>query len=216
VGGCDLLGLKGEDPPIVVIGELKLRFSLDLVLQAVDRAAASDEVWLAARLTGRGGRETDPRFRNLCRRLGFGLLGVGANDQVHLLLAPDAPHPRRDPKRRSRLIAEHRRRVGDPTPGGSTRVPIMTAYRQQALLCAAALGAGPGRPRDLKAFAPQAPQILQSNVYGWFVRVNRGLYMLTDIGQAALVRWPQGQVIDLPAGETPLPMVSLTVFPAAD
>jgi hypothetical protein len=37
---------------MVVIGELKLSFSLDLVLQAVDRTAACDEVWLAVGAAG--------------------------------------------------------------------------------------------------------------------------------------------------------------------
>ena len=83
VGGCDLLALKGDDPPVVVIGELKLTFNLELVLQGVDRAAVCDEVWLAARRSSRGkGRESDARFRNLCRRLGFGLLGVSSNGEV--------------------------------------------------------------------------------------------------------------------------------------
>jgi hypothetical protein len=82
IGGCDLLALRGDDPPIVVIGELKLTFNLELVLQGVDRAAACDEVWPAARLSSRGkGRENDARFRNLCRRLGFGLLGVRSNGE---------------------------------------------------------------------------------------------------------------------------------------
>jgi hypothetical protein len=67
----------------------------------------------------------------------------------------------------------------------------MTAYRQQALICAAMLQSGPGRPRDLKAMAPDAAKILLGNVYGWFVRVERGLYALTEQGRAALIRWPQ-------------------------
>ena len=63
VGGCDLVALSGDDPPIVVIGELKLAFNLELILQAVDRAGAADEVWLAARMSTRGkGRESDARF----------------------------------------------------------------------------------------------------------------------------------------------------------
>jgi len=40
VGGCDIVGIKGDDPPIVVVGEMKLAFNLELVLQAVDRAPA--------------------------------------------------------------------------------------------------------------------------------------------------------------------------------
>ncbi|MER9234780.1 DUF2161 family putative PD-(D/E)XK-type phosphodiesterase [Mesorhizobium sp. M0622] len=192
IGGCDLLALSADSPPIVVICELKLKFNLELVLQGVDRMAASDEVWLAARMSVRGkGRESDVRYRNLCRRLGFGLLGVHANGEVQVLLSPTALAPRRDPRRRSKLVDEHRRRQGDPVAGGGSRAPIMTAYRQQALACAAALADGPQRPRDLKPNLPNAPKILLHNVYRWFARADRGVYELTDLGREALQRWPQ-------------------------
>jgi hypothetical protein len=190
VGGCDIVAVKGDDPPVVVIGELKLSFNLELVLQAVDRATACDEVWLAARLSLRGkGRESDARFRNLCRRLGFGMLAVASNGEVSILVSPAAPMPRRDARRRSRLLEEHRRRQGDPVAGGGTRRPIMTAYRQQALICACALAEGPKRPRDLKPAVPDAPKILRHNVYGWFDRVERGIYALTEKGRAAALEW---------------------------
>src|SRR5918995_442006 len=174
IGGCDLLALSGDSPPIVVVCELKLQFNLELVLQGVDRMAASDEVWLAARMSARGkGRESDARFRNLCRRLGIGLLGVTANDDVEILLSPAAPMPRRDPKRRS--VNEHKRSQSDPVAGGVSRSPIMTAYRQEALACAAALATGPRRPRDLRPDFPNAYKILRRNVYGWFVCIERGV-----------------------------------------
>jgi hypothetical protein len=192
IGGCDLLALRGDDPPIVVIGELKLTLNLELVLQGVDRAAACDEVWLAARLSPRAkGRENDARFRNLCRRLGFGLLGVRTDGEVDVLVSPTAPMPRKNPGRRSRLVEEHCRRRGDPVEGGGSRKPIMTAYRQRALACAAALAQGPRRPRDLKADIPDASKILRGNVYGWFVPVERGVYTLAESGRAALLCWPQ-------------------------
>lgn len=187
VGGCDAVAISAGDPPIVVICELKLQFNLDLVLQGVDRAAACDEVWLAARLSRRGkGRESDVRFRSLCRRLGFGLLGVTEGGRVEVLLSPAALAPRRDPKRRSRLVDEHRRRQGDPALGGSSRQPIMTAYRQEALACAAAISSGPKRPRDLRPELPNALKILRRNVYGWFVRTGYGVYGLTPAGYEAL------------------------------
>ena len=192
VGGCDLLALSSEGEPLVVIGEMKLSFNLELVLQAVDRASACDEVWLAARASLRGnGRESDSRFRNLCRRLGFGMLCVSPAGEVTILVSPAAQMPRRDPRRRSRLVEEHRRRLGDPAVGGGSRAPIMTAYRQQALACAAAMEAGPKRPRDLRIVAPDAGKILLGNVYGWFVRAERGVYALTPAGREALARWPQ-------------------------
>jgi hypothetical protein len=192
IGGCDLLAISRDEAPVVVIGELKLSFNLELVLQAVDRASACDEVWLAARISARGnGREADARFRNLCRRLGFGMLGVSQDGEVTIIVSPVAPMPRKDTRRRSRLVEEHKRRQGDPAVGGSTRAPIMTAYRQQALTCAAAMTEGPRRPRDLRPGAPKAAAILQDNVYGWFARTERGVYALTQAGWDALARWPQ-------------------------
>ena len=44
-------------------------------------------------------------------------------------------------------------------------------------------------PRDLKPTIPDAPKILLGNVYGWFVRVERGIYTLSDAGKAAIVKW---------------------------
>lgn len=195
IGGCDIVALSASSPPVVVVCELKLQFNLELVLQGVDRMAVSDEVWLAAPLSARGkGREADARFRSLCRRLGIGLLGIAANGAVHVLLSPAALPPRRNPQRRSRLVVEHQRRRGDPAAGGSTRVPIMTVYRQEALACAEALKHGPKRPRDLKAAMPNASKILLHNYYNWFARVDRGVYDLTDAGRQALERWPQTEL----------------------
>ena len=76
----------------------------------------------------------------------------------------------------------------------------MTAYRQEALACAAALANGPKRPRDLKPAMPNAPKILLHNVYMWFARVDRGVYELTGKGREALQRWPQSPpAVVLPA-----------------
>jgi hypothetical protein len=190
IGGCDLVGLKADEPQTVIIGELKLTFNLELVLQAVDRAAACDELWLAVRAGPNGrGRENDRRVRKLCRRLGFGLLVVHARGGVEIVVSPEDPLPRRDTKRRSQLTTEHRKRRGDPTLGGGCRRPIMTAYRQEALACASVLCRGPLRVRDVKTSVPDAPKILQGNVYGWFQREARGVYALTDSGRAALDGW---------------------------
>jgi hypothetical protein len=190
IGGCDIVGLLPDEPPVVVICELKLQFNLELVLQGVDRLAACDEVWLAARMSSRGnGREKDVRFRSLCRRLGLGLLGIAADDQVHVLISPASPSPGRDSKRRARLVDEHRRRQGDPAIGGGSRRPIMTAYRQEALACASALSAGAKRTKDLREITPRAATILRRNVYGWFVRTGRGIYDLSAAGRDALQHW---------------------------
>jgi hypothetical protein len=130
------------------------------------------------------------------------MLGVTSRGSVEVLVRPPTTAPRRDPRKRSRLVTEHQRRIGDPALGGSTRAPIMTAYRQQALACADALSSGPQRVRDLRKDIPDAGKILLHNVYGWFVRAQRGVYDLTDSGRAALQRWPQQTVAAAEAGSS--------------
>ena len=176
VRGCDIVAVRDDENLRLAIVEMKLGFSLDLLLQAIDRMRVADEVWLAVPATRRG-RDRDPRVHRLCRSLGFGLMAVNAaRDRVEVLAEPAPYRPRPDLRRRARLLSEHAKRSGDPSAGGSTRQPIMTAYRQQALACAVLLRDGPGRPRDLRAVAPEAGRILRRNVYGWFQRTERGVY----------------------------------------
>src|SRR5262245_66035655 len=94
--GCDVVALRAGEPVAVVIGELKLTFTLDLVLQAVDRTAACDEIWLAVRASRRGrGREHDTRVKKLCRFLGLGLLCVSVRCHVDVLVGSVHLRPRR-------------------------------------------------------------------------------------------------------------------------
>jgi len=190
VNGCDVVAVREGEPPQLTVVEMKQGFSLELLLQAVDRMRMADEVWLAVPASRRG-RDRDRRVHRLCRLIGFGLLAVDtAHERVEVLAEPGPYRPRPDVRRRGKLLSEYARRVGDPSPGGLTRLPVMTAYRQRALACAALLRAGPGRPRDLRAVAPDAGAILLANVYGWFERTERGVYRLTSLGEAALQRWP--------------------------
>jgi hypothetical protein len=181
--------VRDGEPGRLAIVEMKLGFNLELLLQAVDRMRAADEVWLAVPATRRG-RDRDMRVRRLCRLIGLGLMAVAAErDTVEVLAEPGPYRPRPDQQRRARLLREHTGRRGDPSPGGSTRQPVMTAYRQQALACATELRAGPGRPSELRGVVPDAGRILLRNVYGWFERTQPGLYRLTELGEAASQRW---------------------------
>jgi len=190
IQGCDIVAVRADEPPLIV--ELKKRFTLELLLQGVDRLALSDTVYLAVPEPGRranGPSPHDSGVRKLCRRLGVGLLIVDTSrakgHQVDVLLDPVPYAPRKDRKRTARLLGEHRKRVGDPNKGGSTRVPIVTAYRQDALRCARLLRDGPMTLKAMRAAgAPDdVAAILQRNVYGWFERVVKGTYTLTATGR---------------------------------
>jgi hypothetical protein len=64
----------------------------------------------------------------------------------------------------------------------------MTAYRQDALRCGAGLWPAPLKASILaKATGvTRAATILRDDHYGWFQRVERGIYALTDKGRAEL------------------------------
>lgn len=197
IRGCDVVAVRAGEPPLVVIGELKLGLSLELILQAVARLAVADEVYIAVPLTRRG-RDQDARAHKLCRRLGLGLLTVNlATGHVSAICEPEPYRPRINLRRRGLMLREFQRRQGDPMQGGAAmRQPLMTAYRQQALACAAALRQGPARPRDLRQATPDAATILARNPYGWFIRLSRGVYGLTEAGAAAASAWLAQQPAD--------------------
>lgn len=188
VRGCDVVAIRGEEPPLIV--ELKRTFGLALVLQGVDRLALSDRVYLAVGQWPRQMRNV----KKLCRRLGLGLLVV-TDARADIVIDPTPYRPRIDKRKAGRLLGEHRRRVGDPNVGGSAmRAPLMTAYRQEALRCAARLAeSGPMRLAALRlaADAPRAASILRDDFYGWFERVERGVYALTPAGRAGLQRFAE-------------------------
>ena len=201
VCGCDVVAIRDDESLQLTVVEMKSGFSLESLLQAVDRVRVADEVWLAVPATRRG-RDRDRRIHRLCRLIGFGLMAIDiASDRVEVLAEPGPYRPRADTSRRRRLLSEHARRIGDPSPGGSSRQPVMTAYRQRALACAALLLEGPRRPRDLRVAAPDSGAILRRNVYGWFERAERGVYRLTGLGEAAIEHWAAEVPLLLGVGE---------------
>jgi len=198
VRGCDLVARRGDEPPVIV--ELKLRFNLPLLLQGVDRLALTERVYLAVlrpERRARGGllAPERPEIRKLCRRIGLGLMLVGlARKTVEILEEPVPYRPRQAKSRALRLLDEFSRRVGDANVGGAVGVPLVTAYRQDALRCARVLAHGGPMPVGTlrtAAGVPRAARILQRNVYGWFDRIERGTYRLTPEGDQALSRFAE-------------------------
>ncbi|MBS0546295.1 MAG: hypothetical protein JSR24_01020 [Proteobacteria bacterium] len=182
VRGCDVVAVRGMEPPVVV--ELKRVFGLGLVMQGVDRLSLTDSVYLAVGQWPKKMKDV----KKLCRRLGLGLIVV-AGERADVVLDPAPYTPRKNKRKVGRMLGEHARRVGDPNRGGSsTRVPMMTAYRQEALRCAELLLRGPMKVADMRAAAdvPNAAKILRADYYGWFERVERGIYAITPAGQRGL------------------------------
>jgi hypothetical protein len=197
VRDCDIVARRGAEPPVIV--ELKLSLTLPLLLQGIDRLVLSDHVYLAVGVVAKPGRGSLWRRERrgilmLCRRLGLGLLAVHEPTArrpalVEPLLDPLPYRPRQNRRRQGLLLKEFVQRVGDPNVGGTTRRPIVMVYRQSALGCAAHLGRhGPTKASEVAKATDvsRAAAIMRRDVYGWFERVERGVYALTPKGLEAL------------------------------
>ncbi|MGV6888290.1 DUF2161 domain-containing phosphodiesterase [Rhodophyticola sp. SM2404] len=188
IGAADLVGLReGEDPVIV---ELKTRFSLALFHQGIARLSVSDCVYVAVpRGTGKPWQRAIRENVKLARRLGLGLLTVRLRDgfvEAHCDPGPYAP--RKSKPKQARLLKEFAKRQGDPNLGG-TRGAVVTAYRQDAITCALHLQQnGPCKGAAVRAETgvERATTIMRDNHYGWFEKVDKGVYSLTEAGRLGL------------------------------
>ncbi len=191
VGAADIVAMRDGSEPVIV--ELKLRFSLALFHQAVARLRISDQVYLGvSKPTGRMARRALRDNLALCRRLGLGLITVRKDGVVEVQCDPGPYAPRKNKAKAARMLREFDRLEGDPNAGGATRHGIVTAYRQDALKCAAHLaehGATKGAEVASATGVPAATRLMRENHYGWFDKVEKGIYALSDAGSEGLKHW---------------------------
>ncbi|MGB6117816.1 MAG: DUF2161 family putative PD-(D/E)XK-type phosphodiesterase [Mesorhizobium sp.] len=189
VGAVDVMGMREGDEPVIV--ELKAGFSLALFHQAIERQALTDAVYVAVpQMSGRASYKALVENRKLCRRLGLGLITVRLSDGfVETHCDPEPYRPRQSKPRKTRLLREFARLVGDPNKGGATRRNLVTGYRQEALRCLALLSAsGPTKAAGVAAGCGviHARKLMADNHYGWFERVSTGIYGLSPKGEQAV------------------------------
>jgi hypothetical protein len=193
VANCDIAASRGDD---LIIIELKRSFSTDLLIQAAKRQRMTDSVYVALPRQ-RNGRKLRG-IKHLLRRLELGLIFVSPNGRTKSRVEM-AFHPvpfQRQKRRRARraVLREMAQRSGDFNEGGSCRRKIVTAYRENAVHIACCLDQlGPLSPKRLRALGtgPKTLSILYSNFYGWFERVDRGLYALSARGRDELAEYPE-------------------------
>lgn len=183
---CDLAAVKDGE---LLLVELKMAVNLDLILQGNERKRICPDVYLAIPQPKNMGTPRWRKILRLCRALGLGLLVVSAKGLVQPLCHPLIQAPRKSSRNKGLLLREIQGRSGDYNIGGSRGRPLVTAYREQALQVAKHIGDGRQRPKDIVAATgiAAAPGILQKNYYGWFQRVERGIYCLSALGQQALL-----------------------------
>ena len=189
IGAADLVAVREAEDPVIV--ELKTGFSLSLFHQGTERQRLTDAVYVAVpRGSGVAFARSLKNNTHLCRRLGLGLITVRMKDKlVEIHLDPAPYRPRVAVLQKQRMLKEFAKRTGDPNLGGATRQGLITAYRQDAVRCLAVLHEnGPTKAAVVAKLSQVeiARRLMADNHYGWFEKVDKGVYGLTPEGAEAV------------------------------
>ncbi|WP_314733328.1 DUF2161 family putative PD-(D/E)XK-type phosphodiesterase [Anaerobacillus sp. CMMVII] len=196
VNDCDIVAVKDDE---VIVIELKLSLTIELLIQATNRQRLTDQVYIAIpkpKYKLRSKRWAD--LCNLLKRLELGLILVsfsGKRKSAEVMFQPEQSQRIRVNKRkRQALLTEINGRSADYNVGGSTRTKIMTAYKENCIQIACYLELqGPLSPKALTELGTGAktPSILTKNFYRWFDRVKRGVYVISEKGKQDLKEYPE-------------------------
>ena len=196
VKDCDIAAVKDGD---LLIIELKKTLNLALVVQGVRRQRLTDIVYLAIpRPSNKWKWWKESRgAQHLLRRLELGLILVSLDQgkpPVEVVFHPLPFARRKRAATRRAVLEEIAHRTADYNRAGSTRTKLATAYRENAIHIACCLMVtGRTSPAALRAMGtgPKTLSILRFNAYGWFERVDTGVYDLSAHGAVDLAAWPE-------------------------
>ncbi|NQD68141.1 hypothetical protein HP456_19730 [Bacillus haikouensis] len=197
VKDCDLTAVKGEE---LIIVELKLSLTIDLLIQAAKRQRLTELVYIAI---PKPKRTRSRRWNDIChlvKRLEVGLITVALTTRPKVEFVT---HPKQfdrkkvmsySKRKRIALIKEIEGRSADYNTGGSNKKKIMTAYKESCIQIACCLDVlGSMSPKALKQIGTgdKTSSILQKNYYKWFERVQRGVYQISEKGKKELADYPE-------------------------
>lgn len=186
VVGCDVVAVRGED---ILVVEMKRQFNLKLVMQAIARQQVCSSVYMAFPSTVQlSARRRMSEIKALAKRLHLGIILVHDRPSgltVEVLLTPDFKEFRINVKAQKAFMKELMGREHSVNTGGVTKTKIVTVHKERALSIAAFLKVcGPqsidGIANYIKQTKQQVGKDLRLNHYGWYLRVNRGVYSFNE------------------------------------
>lgn len=192
VEDIDLYMERGEEHVAV---ELKVDLDFKALRQAALRQKYVETVYIAV-FKPKSLKNTAYRDKlYLLKRLGIGLLLVSkrslevqvANEPVVTELSV---YQRQNQNKKKKLNAEFSKRRTKNNVGGVRGEKLISAYREDALLvldaCAELGGEVKGREVRKLCNIEKTAEILRADYYGWFEKIETGVYRVTDAGYAAL------------------------------
>ena len=182
---CDMVVTTKTGEMFIV--ELKTSVNLSLLIQATERQSISEHVYIAIPKKSYR-RKQWQGIQRVVKQLGLGLLVVTVSPLTTHITEYFSPVAMRKTNKRKRAAVDKEvaERIGSYNTGGSTGTELMTAYKQNAIIIACFLEAlGPSSAAHLRSLGnpTNTRDILANNHYGWFKKVERGVYAL-DCGVA--------------------------------
>ena len=186
VNDCDIAAFRGDE---LVVVELKLHFNLKVVYQAMERRSLTDRVYIAIPRPRRYNDKNTRMMLKLLKELGIGLIIVGGAHIAQFVAEPLKSGVKINGRKKAQLIKEADGRNMDMNVGGSTRRKIITAYTEASVLALCHMEVYDTlNTARLKRFGypDKIRNALRSNAYGWFEKVDRGTYAMSEKGVLAL------------------------------
>lgn len=192
---CDVTALK-EDELIII--ELKRTLCVTLLAQALERQKTGAAVYIAV---PKPSKYSPKRFRDtlyVIRKLELGLIFVTVKNEscafAEIIYEPHEFVPvklRRD--ERKKIIKEIQGRALDNNIGGVTHRKIATAFTEKNIFIACiAEKHGSVSPCLAKSLTgSECGGLLARDYYGWFKRLERGVYTITDKCIKELANYPE-------------------------
>ncbi len=196
VKNCDIVARKDDE---VLIIELKRNISLKLLIQAAKRKELVDSVYIAVPVKkDKHYPGSDPDIKALLRQLEIGLILIRMLEKkmrIEVAFHPLVHSKRKKHARQRALLREIDGRYAEFNYGGEpSKKEKITAYKQEALRIASLLSENKFMsPRELResGCSEKTQRILSKNVYGWFERIERGVYTLHPAGKEALLMYAE-------------------------
>lgn len=192
---CDVTALKGDE---LIIIELKQSLSVILLAQALERQKTGAKVYIAVPKPKKYSPKTFRDTLYILRKLELGLIFVTFRGDgcafAEVIREPEPFIPvreRRDIKKM--ILREIDGRAIDNNTGGVTHRKIATAFTEKNIYAACIIEEyGTASPKLVKEITgTDCSAILSRSYYGWFERVEKGVYAITDKCRAELLDYPE-------------------------
>lgn len=187
------LYMEKEEESVAV--ELKQTLDFKAVQQAALRQKLTDYMYIGIFKPKDLYRSSFQDKLYLLKRLGIGLIVVSKRSKsVEIVSEPIVSElsvfQSRNHKKKQALSEEFQKRKSKNNVGGVHGTKLITSYREEALLVLDALLelSGEASTREIRSLCgiEKTTSILYNNHYGWFTKLERGRYKVSEAGLKAV------------------------------